>query len=73
MIIVSDTSALANLAIIQHLWLLEALYQTVIIPDVVAQELAAASNPRISAILQLDWIEIQPAQNRIPSALPRLQ
>lgn len=36
MIVFSDTSALSNLAIINYLWLLEAIYQTVIIPDVVA-------------------------------------
>ncbi len=63
MIVVSDTSALSNLAIIDHLWLLEAIYQTVIIPDVVARELAAASNPTISAILQLGWIQTQPLTN----------
>mgnify|MGYP001791711961 CR=1 FL=1 len=59
MIVVSDTSALSNLAIVSHLWLLESIYQTVIIPDVVASELAAASNPTISTILQLDWIQTQ--------------
>ncbi|MFO8038222.1 MAG: DUF3368 domain-containing protein [Sodalinema sp.] len=59
MIIVSDTSALSNLAIVDHLWLLEAIYQTVIIPDVVAHELAVASNPTIPAILQLGWIQTQ--------------
>ena len=59
MIVVSDTSALSNLAQVDYLWLLEAIYQTVIIPDVVASELAAASNPTISAILQLDWIQTQ--------------
>jgi predicted nucleic acid-binding protein len=32
MIVVSDTSALSNLAIVDRLWLLEAIYQTVIIP-----------------------------------------
>jgi hypothetical protein len=32
MIVVSDTSPLCNLALIDHLWLLEAIYQTVIIP-----------------------------------------
>lgn len=57
MIIVSDTSALSNLALVDHLWLLEAIYQTVIIPEVVANELAAASDPIISAILQLNWIQ----------------
>jgi len=63
MIVVSDTSALANLAIVDHLWLLESIYQTVIIPDVVARELAAASNPLIPAILQVGWIQPQPLTN----------
>ncbi|MFP5270037.1 DUF3368 domain-containing protein [Coleofasciculus sp.] len=57
MIVVSDTSPLCNLALVNHLWLLEALYQTVIIPTLVAEELAAANNPAIPAILQLDWIQ----------------
>ena len=43
--------------------MLEALYQTVVVPDVVASELAAASNPTISAILQLGWIQTQPLTN----------
>ncbi len=59
MIVVSDTSALSNLAIVNYLWLLEAIYQNVIIPDVVATELAAASNSTISAILKLGWIQTQ--------------
>lgn len=63
MIVVSDTSALSNLAIVNHLWLLEAIYQTVIIPDVVASELAVASNPTISAILKLGWIQTQSLSN----------
>jgi len=63
MIVVSDTSALSNLVLVNHLWLLESIYQTVIIPDVVASELAAASNPTISTILQLDWIQTQSLTN----------
>uniref|UniRef100_A0A832H1S0 DUF3368 domain-containing protein n=1 Tax=Oscillatoriales cyanobacterium SpSt-402 TaxID=2282168 RepID=A0A832H1S0_9CYAN len=63
MIVVSDTSALSNLAIVNHLWLLEAIYQTVIIPDAVASELAVASNPSISAILKLGWIQVQSLTN----------
>lgn len=59
MIVVSDTSALSNLAVVDHLWLLEVIYQTVIIPDVVASELSAASNPTIPTILQLGWIQTQ--------------
>ena len=70
MIVVSDTSALCNLALVEHLWLLEVIYQTVIIPDVVASELAAASNPTISDILQLDWIETQSlAQSKLANQL----
>lgn len=57
MIVVSDTSALSNLALVEHLWLLQDIYQTVIIPDVVAGELAAARAPTISDILQLSWIQ----------------
>jgi predicted nucleic acid-binding protein len=56
-IVVSDTSALSNLALVDHLWLLEAIYQTVIIPDAVASELAVASNSTISTILKLGWIQ----------------
>jgi uncharacterized protein len=63
MIVVSDTSALSNLALVNHLWLLEAIYETVIVPDAVASELAAASNAIISAILQLCWIQTQPLTN----------
>jgi uncharacterized protein len=48
---------LCNLALINHLWLLEAIYQTVIIPAIVADELTAATNPTIAAILQLDWVQ----------------
>jgi uncharacterized protein len=63
MIVVSDTSALSNLAIVDHLWLLEAVYENVIIPDVVASELAAASHPAVPAILQLGWIQTQSLAN----------
>jgi predicted nucleic acid-binding protein len=59
MIVVSDTSALSNLALVDHLWLLEAIYQIVIIPDAVAAELLVASHPKIPAILQLNWIQTQ--------------
>ncbi len=51
MIVVSDTAALCNLAIIDYLWLLKSIYSAVIIPDVVARELAAASNLIIPAII----------------------
>jgi predicted nucleic acid-binding protein len=62
-IVVSDTSALSNLALVKHLWLLEAIYRTVIIPEVVASELIAASNSTISAIPKLSWIQTQSLAN----------
>lgn len=43
--------------------MLHEIYQTVIIPDVVADELTAASNPVIPAILQLDWIQTRSLTN----------
>ena len=65
-----DTSALSNLAVVEHLWLLEAIYQTVIIPDVVASELAAASNPAIPAILKLSWVQTRPlSQSQLANQL----
>jgi uncharacterized protein len=63
MIVVSDTSPLCNLATIDHLWLLKSIYQTVIIPTIVADELAAAKNPAIATIHQLDWIESRSITN----------
>lgn len=59
MIVVSDTSPLGSLALIDHLWLLQNIYGTVIIPDVVANELEAAQDIRIQNILNLEWIQIQ--------------
>ncbi|GAP99627.1 DUF3368 domain-containing protein [Leptolyngbya sp. NIES-2104] len=63
MIIVSDTSAIGNLAIVNHLWLLQSIYGKVLIPDVVAQELSNASRPEIQAVLSLDWIETKAIVN----------
>jgi uncharacterized protein len=64
MIVVSDTSPLCNLALIDHLWLLKSIYQTVIIATIVADELAAAKNPIIATIPQLDWIQSRSLTNR---------
>lgn len=63
MIIVSDTSAIGNLAIVNHLWLLQSIYGRVLIPDVVAQELSNASRPEIQAVLSLVWIETKAIVN----------
>lgn len=59
MIVVSDTSPLGSLALLDHLWLLQSICTTVIIPDVVANELAAAQDIRIREILMLEWVQVQ--------------
>ena len=50
MIVVSYTSAPSNLALIDHLWLLESIYQTVIIPDVAKMLTSLLISERLSAI-----------------------
>ncbi|MBW4463186.1 MAG: DUF3368 domain-containing protein [Nodosilinea sp. WJT8-NPBG4] len=59
MTIVSDASSLGSLALIDYLWLLEALYGTVVISEVVARELATAKNARIQAVLSVSWVKVQ--------------
>jgi uncharacterized protein len=65
MIIISDTSALSNLAIVGYLSLLQQIYNKVIIPQGVAEELRNASDEEnlIAGVLSLDWIEVVPAKN----------
>lgn len=65
MIIVSDTSPLSNLALVDGLFLLKEIYQTVVIPQAVADELSNAEgeDPRITAVLSLDWVEIRQSTN----------
>ncbi|PZU97490.1 MAG: DUF3368 domain-containing protein [Leptolyngbya sp.] len=59
MTLVSDTSSLGSLALIDYLWLLEAIYGTVVVSEVVARELATAQNARIQAVLSVDWVQVQ--------------
>ena len=65
MIIVSDTSPLSNLAIVGYLSLLQQIYNKVIIPQAVAEELRSASDEEnlIAGVLSLDWIEVVSAKN----------
>jgi hypothetical protein len=58
--------------LVNHIWLLKAIYKTIIIPTLIAEELAAANNPAIPAILQLDWIQTRsPTDAAIPNRLRR--
>lgn len=59
MIVVSDTTAISNLAQINQLELLEKIYHRIIIPKGVYEELLALDNfgIPIEKILSQDWIE----------------
>lgn len=65
MIIISDTSPLSNLALVDCLFLLKEIYKTVVIPQAVADELSNAEgeDQRITAVLSLDWVEVRPSTN----------
>jgi hypothetical protein len=58
-IVVSDTSPLGSLALIDYLWLLQSIYTSIVIPDIVADELAAAQDTRIQQIPALEWVQVQ--------------
>ncbi|MEM7772753.1 MAG: DUF3368 domain-containing protein [Cyanobacteria bacterium P01_E01_bin.6] len=61
MIVVSDTSPIANLIVVGHLDLLFHLFETVVIPGVVYQELLAnGKNHRVTqAIERIDWLDVR--------------
>ena len=61
MIVVSDTSAIANLVVVGYGHLLPQLFGTVIIPDAVYQELLANGNdhPVTQTAQTVDWLEVR--------------
>ncbi|MGK7954668.1 MAG: hypothetical protein AB4063_05320 [Crocosphaera sp.] len=65
MIIISDTSVLSNLAIVGRLHLLPEIYQTIIIPQAVAEELTNAQDEgqQIKSILSADWLQVGQTTN----------
>lgn len=75
MIVVSDTSPILYLLLIEQIELLPNLYQRIIIPDVVQFEM---QNPGAPLILQTwitnppNWLEIHPTPNLTSTALQRL-
>jgi predicted nucleic acid-binding protein len=66
-IVVSDASPLISLAVTGHLELLKHLYQQVLIPDAVYQELTGsdAALPGAAEVQTLEWIIAQPVQNEM--------
>ena len=63
MIVVSDTSAISNLAAIDQLDLLRQLYSIVIIPSAVYQELLNDAESVAIAVQTLDWLQTQSVNN----------
>ncbi len=73
MIVISDTSAITNLAAIQHLQLLPFLYNQVTIPEAVYRELAEI-DPPVPGTLEVQtapWLEVRQVVNR--AVVERLQ
>lgn len=66
MIIVSDTSAINNLAAIESLYLLQQLYETIIIPDAVYRELTDPIFLVAGAteVQTLQWIQTRSVSDR---------
>lgn len=65
MIVISDTSAITNLAAIQHLQLLPQLYNQVTIPKAVYRELAEI-DPPVPGTLEVQtvsWLEVKQVTN----------
>ena len=66
MTIVSNTSPISNLAKVGQINLLQQLYQTVLIPTAVYQELLdkRAGDTVITAVQSATWLEVQQVQNQ---------
>jgi uncharacterized protein len=64
-IIVSDTSPISNLAIVGQIVLLKAIFQRVVIPEMVYKELVsgAVQHPEILLALNESWIESAKVQD----------
>ncbi len=73
MIVMSDTSAITNLAAIDHLKLLPQLYNQVIIPEAVYRELVDI-DPPVPGTIEVQtasWLEVRQVANR--EVVERLQ
>lgn len=63
MIIVSDTSPISNLLKINQIFLLKEIYQSVVIPEAVFQELKTSRDFDITQILTPNWAEVRQISN----------
>ncbi|RMG20366.1 MAG: DUF3368 domain-containing protein [Methanobacteriota archaeon] len=66
MIVVSNTSPIINLAAIDKLNLLKELYEKIIIPQAVYEEIThkGAGQTGADEVAQLDWLEVKQVTNR---------
>jgi len=66
MIVVSNTSPIINLAMVDELDLLRELYGKVVMPQAVYDEIAVGGAGQVGAeeVDKLDWIEVKPVTNR---------
>lgn len=66
MVIVSDTSPIINLAIIGQLDLIPLLFQKVVLPQAVFDEIVHAGDglPGAESIRRAEWVEVRQCQNR---------
>jgi len=60
-IIVSDTSPIANLIIVGHVDLLSQLFRSIVIPDTVYRELLANGEDHLvtQTVMAVDWLDIR--------------
>ncbi|MDY6781027.1 MAG: DUF3368 domain-containing protein [Cyanobacteriota bacterium] len=66
MIVVSDTSPIANLVVVGYIDLLPQLFSSVIIPEIVYQELLANGTEHLvtRTVTAANWLEIRAANDR---------
>jgi predicted nucleic acid-binding protein len=75
MLVISDTSPILYLLLINQLDLLPRLHQRIIIPDVVQAEMQDPGAPHVLQIWIAkppEWLEIHPVPNQSGAALERL-
>jgi predicted nucleic acid-binding protein len=65
-IVVSDTSPISNLILVNYIHLLPQLFGTIIIPEAVHQELLAngSNHPVTQTIQAVDWLEVRSVTNQ---------
>lgn len=64
MVVISDTSAISNLWQIGQIEILKLLYNTIIIPTAVQEELFELEDQQVY-LQNCDWINVQPTQNLV--------